>query len=190
MSGINKTKETAQAQQLLAGFLKHLSAMVSLMVESAVYTPAQITDALKAFVTLRSNVVAAQAAAKVALNAEEAQAPALLIVIDALVSYVKLTYAKSPDVLADFGLKPRKAPTPLTAEQKAAANAKRRATRAARGITTKAAKQAQTGNVVGVTITPVLAPAPTAPVVAPASPTAPPVPQTGGSSGGPTTHGS
>jgi hypothetical protein len=185
----NKTKETAQARQLLAGFLKHLSTITSLMVKSAAYTPAQITDALEALVTLRSNVVAAQAAAKVALIAEEARAPALLIVIDALVSYVKLTYAKSPDVLVDFGLEPRKTPTPLTAEQKAAANAKRKATRAARGITTKAAKQAQTGNVVGVTITPVLSNAPPAPVVTPASPAAPPVPQTGGASGGPTTHG-
>jgi hypothetical protein len=105
----------------------------------------------------------------------------------ALMQYVRLTFSGSPDVLADFGLKPRKAPTPLTAEQKAAANAKRQATRAARGITTKAAKQAKTGNVIGVSITPVLA---GPPVVTPASPAAPPVPQTGGASGGPTTHGS
>ena len=189
MPSTNKAKETIQAQQLLAGFQKHLSTVTSLTVKSVDYTAAQFTTALTAFVALRSGVVAAQAAAKVALNAEEAQAPALLIVIDALVSYVELTYAKSPDVLADFGLKPRKAPTPLTAEQKAAANAKRRATRAARGITTKAATQAKTGNVVDVQITPVLAGTPV--VTQPTAPTAPPVPQTGGaSSGSGNTHGS
>ena len=189
MPRINKTQETIQAQQLLAGFQKHLSTMTSLTVESVDYTAAQFTTALTAYVGLRSGVVSAQAAAKVALNAEEAQAPALLIVIDALVSYVKLTYAKSPDVLADFGLEPRKAPTPLTAEQKAAANAKRKATRAARGITTKAAKKAQTGNVIGVSISPVVAGP--AVVTQPAAPIAPPVPQTGGaSSGSGNTHGS
>ena len=188
MPNNNKTTETAQAQQLLAGFQKHLSTMTSLTVESVVYTAAQFTAALTALVALRTNVVTAQAAAKVALNAEEAQAPALLVVIDALVSYVKLTYAKSPDVLADFGLKQKKAPAPLTAEQKAAANAKRKATRAARGITTKAARQAKTGNVVDVSITPVLAGPPV--VTQPTAPTAPPVPTGGASGGSGNTHGS
>ena len=160
------------------------------MLSSVPYTPAQIIGALGLLVSLRQAVEGAEATTKAKLAAEEAQAPALLSLMAALVQYVKVTYRGSPDVLADFGLKPRKPNTPMTAEQKAAANAKRKATRAARGITTKAVKQAQTGNVVGVTITPVLAPASNAPVVTPASPAAPPVPQTGGASGGPTTHGS
>jgi hypothetical protein len=187
--GTNKTKETALAQHVLAGFQKHLSTMTSLMVESVVYTPTQIVAALVALANLRSNVVAAQAAAKVALNAEAAQAPALIVVLDAIVAYVMLTYAKSPDVLADFDLEPKKAPTPLTAEQKAAANAKRRATRAARGITTKAAKRATTGNVIGVSMSPILAGTPV--VSQPATSPAIPVPQTGAATGGGTaTHGS
>ena len=43
----------------------------------------------------------------------------------AFVAFVKATFGNSPDVLADFGLKPKKATTPLTVEQKAAAAAKR-----------------------------------------------------------------
>jgi hypothetical protein len=68
-------------------------------------------------------------------------------------------------VLADFGIS-TKTRTPLTVEQKAAAAAKRTATRAARG--TKGAKQKKgiKGDVVGITVTPVTASKPvvTAPV--------------------------
>ena len=179
MPGTNKATETTQAQILLLGFQKHLANVASLTLASVAYTPAQITAALQLLVSLRQAVEAAEAVAKAKLAAEEAQAPALLSLMAALVQYVKLTFSGSPDVLVDFGLKPKKAPTPLTAEQKAAANAKRKATREARGITTKAAKAAKTGNVVGVTITPVVADASPAPVVT--QPTAP--------SGGSGTHG-
>ena len=140
--------------------------------------------------SLRTAVDAAKAAATAKITAEEAQAPALLSLMAALVEYVKVTFSASPDVLADFGLKPRKAATPLTAAQKATANAKRQSTRAARGITSKKAKKAVKGNVVDVTLTPVLAGPPVTPAQ-PTAPTAPPVPQTGGASGGSgNTHGS
>jgi type I site-specific restriction endonuclease len=152
MPDTSKTKETALAQQLLAGLQKHLANVTSLTVASADYTPAQIVTALQTLMTLRAAVQAAQAAAKAKVTAENAQAPALRAIMMALVAYVKLTFSESPDVLADFGLKPKKAPTPLTAAQKAVASAKRKATRAARGITTKKAKQAVTGNVVDVAI--------------------------------------
>src|ERR1019366_2520682 len=86
-----------------------------------------------------------------------AQAPALLSLMAALAAYVKLTYSESPDVLADFGLPPKKVATPLTTAQKAVADAKRAATRLARGTTSKKAKKAVKGDVVGVTVTPVKA---------------------------------
>jgi hypothetical protein len=190
MPGSNKTKGTAQAQQLLAGFQKHLASVTSLTLGSVVYTPAQITAALDLLVNLRQAVEAAEAATKAKLATEDAQAPALFSLMAALVQYVKVAYSGSPDVLADFGLEPKKARTPMTAEQKAAANAKRRATREARGITTQAERMAKTGNVVGVTITPVVATTSPAPVVtqAPAAPT-PPAPA-GGTTGTPVPHGS
>ena len=49
-------------------------------------------------------------------------------------AFVKASFGNAPDVLVDFGLSPRKATTPLTAEQKAVASAKRKATRAARHV--------------------------------------------------------
>jgi hypothetical protein len=45
----------------------------------------------------------------------------------AYVAFVKATFGASPDALADFGLKPRKARPPLTIDQMAAAAAKRTA---------------------------------------------------------------
>ncbi|HEY6462105.1 MAG TPA: hypothetical protein VIY73_18190 [Polyangiaceae bacterium] len=165
MPHTNKGTETAAAARLLAGFQKHLASVTSLTLGSVVYTPAQLIAALELLLNLRAAVLAAQATAKAKLTAEEAQAPALLVLTDALTAYVRVAFSESPDVLADFGLEPKRAPTPLTAEKQAAANAKRKATRAARGITTKAERMAKTGNVVGVIITPVLAPASPAPVV-------------------------
>jgi len=179
-----KASETARATQLLAGFQKHLATVASLTIASVAYTPDQITKALGVLVALYAAVDAAKAVVKVKLAAEAAQAPALLSLMAGLVSYVKLTYSGSPDVLADFGLVPRKVPTPMTAEQKAVANAKRKATRAARGITTKKAKMAVVGDVVGLTLTPIVA----GPVVT--SSTAPTTPApAGGGTGGTTSHG-
>jgi hypothetical protein len=97
---------------------------------------------------------------------------------------VKVTaFGNQPDVLADFGLVPRKAPTPLTVEQKAAAAAKRKATRAARNTMGAVQKKKVVGTVTGVTITPITAPEPIAPVTA--TPTAP-IP--GATTGGGTPH--
>ena len=158
--------------------------MTSLTLASVVYTPAQIATALTALVTLYAAVDTAKSAVKVKLVAEAAQAPALLSLMAALVSYVKLTYSESPDVLTDFGLQPKKVRAPLTTAQKAVANAKREATREARGTTSKKAKKAVKGDVVGVTVTPVKAGQPVvAPSAAPSTPAA-----TGGATGGTTPH--
>lgn len=176
-----KTKQTNLATQVLAGFEKHLASATSITLKSVVYTPAQITTALQALVALRAAVQAAQVAAKAKLTAETAQAPALVDLLVALVAYVKLSFSESPDVLADFGLVPRKVATPQTAAQKAAASVKRKATREARGITTKKAKKALTGNVVDVTMTPVLAGPPV--VSTPAAPNTAPALATGTANG-------
>ena len=192
----NKAKETTQAQNLLLGLSEaSREHRVSDARERRVHTGADHRQRLQLLVTLRQAVDAAEAVAKAKLAAEGAQAPALLSLMAALVQFVKLSFSGSPDVLADFGLKPKKARTPMTAEQKAAANAKRKATREARGITTKAAKKAKTGNVVGVTITPVVAPvaanpSPAAVVTQPTAPNASPAPVSGTPSSWSPTHGS
>ena len=151
----NKTNEAALADDLSAGTQKHLSTMSQLIVGGGTYTPAQAESQLKAISTLRSDVDAARTTLKAKIAAEKAQIPTLRTFLMAYVAYIRGTFGNSPDVLADFGLAPKKAKTPLTVEQKAVAAAKRKATRAARGTTGKKAKLAVKGNVAGLVMTPV-----------------------------------
>jgi hypothetical protein len=190
MGTTTKATKTTRATQLLAGFQKHLATVASVTLASVVYTPAQITTALTALVALYAAVDTAKSVVKAKLNAEAAQAPALLSLMAALVSYVKLSFSESPDVLADFGLQPKKAATPLTTEQMTVANAKRVSTREARGTTSKKAKKAVKGDVIGVTVTTVKAGAPVvAPSAAPSTPAAAaPAAPAGGATGGTTPH--
>jgi hypothetical protein len=84
--------------------------------------------------------------------------------------FVLAAFASVPQQLADFGMQPPKARKPLTSEQLAARAAKSAATRQARGTAGKKQKAAVKGNVTGVDITPVTAPAPATPATAPQQP--------------------
>ena len=127
-----KEDTVALAQKLLAGTKKNLSNLSSLMLESGTFTPAQIETSLQTLIDLRTAVDTAKAATQAKLADERAQAPLLQSRMAALVAYVKTAFSNSPDVLADFGLTPKKAKAPLTIAQQAAAAAKRAATREAR----------------------------------------------------------
>jgi len=170
MSTSTKEAEVTRATQFLAGITKHLLGVTSVTFDSAAHTPADLTTAFQTLVSLRAAVVAAKAAEQVKLTAESAQRPPILVLMDGFEAYVKLTYGQQPDVLADFGLGPKKARTKLTAEQQAAANAKREATRKARGTASKKQKKAVKGDVTGVVVTPVTSASQPA---SPAAPTAP-----------------
>jgi hypothetical protein len=86
--------------------------------------------------------------------------PAHRVVMEAYASFVKAAFSQSPDVLADFGLTPRKARAQLTVEQKAAAVAKRAATREARHVMGRQQRKAVKGGVTGVIVTSVTVPHP------------------------------
>jgi hypothetical protein len=128
---------------------------------------ADVTGNLGKISALRHATEQAQAAAHGAVDNEKAQLPTLIVFMAAYIAYIKATLGNSPTTLADFGLPTKKARTPLTPEQKAAAKAKREATRKARGTTGPVKKKSIKGNVVGVVVTPV-----TAPTTAPATPAA------------------
>ena len=155
MSKSSKSALVTRALQLLAGTKKHLATASTLSFASGSVTPAQIETLLQTFVNLRQGVDAAKATTKARINDEATQAPALLRQIAEFESFVKVLFARSPDVLADFGIQPKKARKPLTAEQKAAAKAKRNATRKARGVIGKVKRAAVKGDVTGVDVTPV-----------------------------------
>jgi hypothetical protein len=158
------------AKQLIAGTAKHLSNTAPAAFLGGSFTADQITSKLQTLVDLRTDVDAAKAAAKAKIAAEATQRPPLRAFMSALTAYVKVTFGASPDVLADFGINP-KARAPLTVEEKAAAVAKRAATRAARHTMGSQQKKGIKGDVTGVLVTPIPAPAPV--VTAPSGPTAP-----------------
>jgi hypothetical protein len=163
MATKGKSTGIARAEKLIAGTNKHFANTTQLAFASATFTPAQVTSSLQTLVELRNDVDTAKAITKAKLAAEKTQAPTLRSFMAALESFVRATFSNSPDVLADFGLT-KKARTPLTVEQKAAAAAKRTATRAARHTMGSKQKKAVKGTVTGVLVTPISAPHPIATV--------------------------
>ena len=178
MATTGKMSQAALAGQLIAGTKKHFASTSPLVFASASSTPTQVEASLQTLIDLRSEVDTAKATAKAKLAAEKTQAPALRTLMAALESFVRATFSNSPDVLADFGLAPRKARAPLTVEDKVAAAAKGKATRVARKTMGSQQKKAVKGTVTGVLVTPISAAPPIATV--PAGPTAPPGTTTAG----------
>jgi hypothetical protein len=159
---------------LIAGIQKRVASGTQVPLSGGVFTPAQIVAELQKLVTMRADVEAARAAARAKVEVERTSAPALRAFMATVVQYVRTAFGNQADVLADFGLDPKKVRTLLTVEQKAAAVAKRDATRAARGTKSAKAKKGIKGTVTGVEITPIGA-EPTKPAAqAPAAPTAAP----------------
>src|SRR5258708_16879292 len=127
-----RNTDVALATQLVAGTKQHFSNVSSLTFGNGTFTPVQVEAFLQTLIDLRTAVDDAKSATKAKIIAEAAQAPSLRSQMSAYVAYVKATFGNSPDVLDDFGLKPRKTRAPLTIDQLAAAAAKRAATRVAR----------------------------------------------------------
>ena len=157
------------AKQLIAGAEKHLASVTQVPLLGSSFTPAQITSELQSLVTLRADVDASKASTTAKIANEATQMPALRAFMSAFESFVKGAFGSSPDVLADFGIT-RKSRAPLTLEAKAAAAAKRASTRAARHTMGSKQKLAVVGDVTGVIVTPVRAPAPTVPTSNPTVP--------------------
>jgi hypothetical protein len=144
----SKTNQASGVRQLLTGANKHFpNGSDKLTVGGATYTVSALTMLLQSFVDLREAVDASKAATKAKIDAERAQAPSLRGVVSAFEAYVKAMFGNSPEALGDFGLSPRKARTPLTAEQKIVAVQKRAATRAMRHTMGSKAKKAVKGSV-------------------------------------------
>jgi hypothetical protein len=176
MANTGKKTATDLAKTLIAGTQKRLANGGPLQFAGGTFTPTQIVDELSKLVTLRADVDAARAATTTKVDAERAQLPALRAFMLGFVQALRVLFGTQADVMADFGLPPKKARTPLTVEQKAAAAAKRKATRTARGTKSAKAKKGIKGDVTGVVVTPVvveqIAPTP-APTAAPTTGAAP-----------------
>jgi len=177
-----KSSMATRVGKLIAGARKRFpNGSTAITVSGASTTVDDAVNELQAFIDHRAAVVAAQATAKVKVLAERAAFPSLIAFIRAFTGTVRFMFGTEPDALADFGLAPRKAPAPQTAEKKAVAAAKRKATREARGTKSPKAKKAIHGNVTAqLVVTP--DPSSASATANPAAPAAEPAPG-GGATG-------
>ncbi|HTB74417.1 MAG TPA: hypothetical protein VK762_14295 [Polyangiaceae bacterium] len=168
-----KAAALAHVQAIIAGTTKHIP-NGSFTFGNTTYTSASLIQVFQGLVSAMQARNAAETGAKDALTAEQAAQAQIGPILRAYERLVLATFASATQTLADFGLTPPKARTPLTAQQLAARAAKARATRIARGTMSKKKKLTVKGDVTGVVVTPVTAP----PAATPASPEPPVTPVT------------
>jgi hypothetical protein len=136
--------EQTRVQKLIAGTNKHFATASSLAFGSETTTPQALTQLFQSFVDAFTGVMAAKATYTAKLQAERTLAASVRLVIQAYEAFVRATFSKSPDVLADFGLAPHKVTKPTVATKVVAVD-RRLATRKARHTMGKKAKLAITG---------------------------------------------
>ncbi|MGH7437228.1 MAG: hypothetical protein ACRENE_16250 [Polyangiaceae bacterium] len=167
-SGRSKATALARVQALIAGTQKHFPSG-SLTIGNTAYTPASIVQTLQGLADIYGRVDAAHASVKDLVAEQSATESKAAPFLRDYTKFLRGMFGTGATLLADFGLPPPKARTPLTVEQLAVRKAKAKATRAARGTTSKKQKLAVKGDVTGVVVTPVTSP--------PAPAAAPPVTQ-------------
>jgi hypothetical protein len=177
-SSTSKAATLAQLQAVIDGLQSQLP-NAQFTLGNTTFTTATLVQALQSLVAAIRAANAAQASAEVAVAAMHEAAAKFGPVFLAIKRTLVTMYGNATDKLALFGLKPRKAPAPLTADQLAARKAKANATRAARGTTSAKQKKSIKGNVTGVNLTPVTAPTDAPPTAAPPAPAAPAASPTG-----------
>jgi len=159
-----------EIQSLITGIEKH-APNIALTIASQTYTSAQLVLALQALITSSSAVLTTKTAWHDAVQGNLKTVAQNAPLVSELRQTVGLMFSNAEATLADFGLTPRKPRKPLSADALVARAAKAKATRAARGTSSKKQRATVSGNVTGVSITPIVLPAP-APS-ATSSPTAP-----------------
>ncbi len=155
----NRNQRQTADEKLMEGLKKHQQAIPSLLIGGKSVKPADIIVVLQNRIHAADAVIPAKATWQAAVKAERDERAQSKALVSAVRQALQLAFAGSIDVLADFGLKPRKTPT-RSPEDKVAAAAKAQATRAARHTMGRKQKARITGTV---------AP-PAAPATSPASP--------------------
>jgi len=158
---------------LIAGTLKHFP-NGSFTLGNTAYTTSSLVALFQSVIDAIGAANAAKASAKDAVAAMRAVKAKVSPVALDYTRFLLATFRTATQDLADFGLE-IKSRKPRTSEQNAAAAAKAKSTRTARGTMSKKKKLAIKGNVTGVVMTPVpppASPAPGAQLVSTASSTA------------------
>jgi hypothetical protein len=165
----NKVTTLAHVQAFIAGTQKHFPNGQFTLGNTA-YTTASLVQTLQGLADALTALDAAHASVKDGGAALRTTETKVNPVIRAYTSFLRATFSNATAQLGDFGLQAPKARQPLPTEKRAAATAKLKATRVARGTTSKKQKLGVKGNVTGVVVTPVTAAAPSSPPAAPAGP--------------------
>ena len=131
MSTINRTKTQARDAQVIAGIQQHLQNVPSLPLGGAAYTPADLVKLVQSRIDSSRTSSASKADWHSTVLEDKALNTKVTPVIRALRQYVINVFGETSPVLADFGFAPPTRAT-RTPEEKAAAAAKAKATRAAR----------------------------------------------------------
>jgi hypothetical protein len=185
MSATRLTKATweQRIRGLIAGTQKH-PPTGPLTIGGATFTATALVQLLQSLADALAAADAAKASWQDALKNVTGVRGKVGPVVQAYRTWLVATYGSAPSTLADYGVTPRKAPTPLTAEQKVARAAKAAATRKARNTMGSKKKKSVKGTVptaAPVTSTPAsppVAPSPvaTAPGAGTSGPAAPRLP--------------
>ncbi len=126
----NKTMRGASVQKLVAGVQKHFAG-ATLALDGTSYTDTQLVTFAQERANATAAVAAAYAAWRNAVKDERAKLDETETVFVALRHLVLAMFGPDFGTLSDFGIEPRKRPTPTT-EQLSKKLARDRATRAAR----------------------------------------------------------
>ncbi len=153
-SNESKAKTLARDQALVVGIPKRMGS-AQFLVNEQTLTAAAVVTMLQGRVTAAQNAATSQAAFHAAVKAADAAESATAATVSGVVETIYVAFGNDAAALADFGLPVRRKGV-LTPAQRIAAVAKAKATRAARHTMGPKQKATVTGNVTGVTITPVV----------------------------------
>jgi len=180
MADVSKSTRLSQIQALSTGLTKY-GPTLSFTVAGTTYTTPAVVQLANGLLASSLAVVQAKVAYEAAVAAENKLLAVDGGVITAVRSNLSYVFSNSPTTLAELQIAQRKTPKPLSTEARAARAAKAKATREARGTTSKKQKAVISGNVTGVNIVPITASSATpaanatpAPVATPSA-AAPPV---------------
>jgi hypothetical protein len=134
----NRVTQTAADQKLADGFNRHGSLLGSLLIDGKQLKAADVVQVVQARLDASKAVETGKATWQSAVKANKDQRAKTRVFMTQVRQAVLVMFASSIDILADFGLAPRKQRTPKPPVKVAAAD-KAKATREARG--TKGKKQ-------------------------------------------------
>jgi hypothetical protein len=128
----NRTQQQTVDQKLIDGLKKHEQTLTFLVIGGTSLKTVDLIGILQARIDSANTAVSTRATWQTGVKADQDERAKTKTIVSGLRQALLVAFAGSIDTLADFGLKPRKQPAPRTPEQKAAAVAKAKATRAAR----------------------------------------------------------